>query len=330
MESSEGIHEIIARIKASIDHPNEADSERLRHYLDEYPQAIRALNKYNVSVGQGNHIHIGDSIHYGWSNDAIKALVHEILKAKETEASRVFRGLARKPLEKLEVDAALVERINATLQSIKNLDDDEHLSEDQKGTFDILKEEVRSLNNTRQTLTDIANSAQLLLEGAKRSLKAKIESLIGEGYQLVDSPISDSIECMSQYLKILEQLKMDLEEGREAADWLNENRKRLAKQFGRKALCSFPKIQANASDEEVSFFCFTLNQFLEQIAHCLQWGRYNILNSPDIPLVFDSKVYIKALEIIQKDVPPHLTEEARQQVQDCINYLIERLPSLPR
>ena len=131
-------------------------------------------------------------------------------------------------------------------------------------------------------------------------------------------------------LEIIENFIRELDEAREIADWIDKARKALSKRFGREALKKFPEIEDKISPDQVSDFCFSIYQFLEQIAHCLKWGRYNILDSPGIPLVLSYPIYETAFslikEAIDKDLPARFTQSSRQLANECIGYLITQLP----
>ncbi|MGB3402156.1 MAG: hypothetical protein WBA77_05645 [Microcoleaceae cyanobacterium] len=58
---------------------NNDDIEILRQLLqDSDRDSLQQLGKYNVSVGEGKEIHIGDRIYPQWDETAIQALVQSI------------------------------------------------------------------------------------------------------------------------------------------------------------------------------------------------------------------------------------------------------------
>lgn len=132
-------------------------------------------------------------------------------------------------------------------------------------------------------------------------------------------------DCVRQETEIFKQFQGSLENGREAAAWLDENLAQLAETGGRLALDQFPDVKEAASLEQVEDFNFSLEQFLERISHCLTWGRYNILDELDIPIIFEKKVYVAAFRKIKKRLPEHLNENAQKQLVSCVDYLIEVL-----
>jgi len=132
-------------------------------------------------------------------------------------------------------------------------------------------------------------------------------------------------EAIRNEIEVLGQFQGSLEDGREAAAWLDENRAQLAETGGRLALNQFSAIKEVASPEQVNEFYFSIEQFLEQISHCLTWGSYDILDEPEIPVIFENKVYETAFRKIKKRLPAQLNDNAKEQLINCIDYLIEVL-----
>ncbi|MDJ0537091.1 MAG: hypothetical protein QNJ70_32190 [Xenococcaceae cyanobacterium MO_207.B15] len=68
---------IILKITQNIH--TDADISSLRQILSEYKnEALTQLGKYNVNIGNGKDIHIGDHTYYSWDDNAIQALVRAI------------------------------------------------------------------------------------------------------------------------------------------------------------------------------------------------------------------------------------------------------------
>jgi len=131
--------------------------------------------------------------------------------------------------------------------------------------------------------------------------------------------------AIREQVETLQQFQGSLENGREAAAWLDESRTKLVETVGRLALDQFPDIKEAASPEQVDDYYFSIKQFLEQISHCLIWGRYDILDEPEIPLVFENKVYETAFRKIKKRLPEYLNEDSKEQLINCIDYLVKVL-----
>lgn len=75
--------ELIAMLDSIINgQPTDADIETLRQLLVSGDrQLMLQLGKYNVNIGEGKDIHIGDRIYQQWDKDAMEALIKAI---KET------------------------------------------------------------------------------------------------------------------------------------------------------------------------------------------------------------------------------------------------------
>lgn len=236
---------------------------------------------------------------------------------KQKFSSQKLNGLY---LERISIDIQSIQSINASLEAVNKVLETGFLSQEDESHFHLVKEEIQALNlyELNSKLEAIAAIAKNLLDVAKRVL------LTRDGTQLLDP---DSLDCIDQQLEIMQTLQIELEYASELADWLDDNRERIAKRAGRESLKCFLEIQSRTSQKQVGHFCFSLNQFLEQLAHCLRWGRANILDSPGIPLELDISVYAEAFQLIKRDLPSHISEEAKSQFEEYVDYLIERLPS---
>ncbi|MDZ8226504.1 protein kinase domain-containing protein [Nostoc sp. ChiVER01] len=89
MSNPDDLTEIINRITARIH--TEADIEILRRLLiANEPQVLMKLGKYNVNIGEGKAITIGDRTYQRFDVEAIERLVREILSAKSTNLINVL------------------------------------------------------------------------------------------------------------------------------------------------------------------------------------------------------------------------------------------------
>lgn len=74
------LNAIIAKIIKNIH--TDADISTLRQILSEYNSETRTqLSQYNVNIGGGKDIHIGDRIYQEWNDKSIQALVKAIREA---------------------------------------------------------------------------------------------------------------------------------------------------------------------------------------------------------------------------------------------------------
>ncbi len=80
--SSDELNTIIKRIASGTQ--TTTDVEALRVALSDRRQDLRQLGKYNVNIGQGQDIHIGDHTYVTWNDEAIQALIEVVQKLQST------------------------------------------------------------------------------------------------------------------------------------------------------------------------------------------------------------------------------------------------------
>jgi hypothetical protein len=237
------------------------------------------------------------------------------------------------PLESLEINLDQVEKVNADLNFVDDLQQKGYLDDSQGTTFAKIKQEVHLLNNFNSKLDQLYLESRALLADAKISLAKKIEELKISSEKIIDPDnllkLNQEKDCKESELKILQNFIDELEDSSLVAAWMNDKAKAFAKKFGREALESFPHIGCDLSNEDVGYFCFSIYQFLEQIIHCLKWGKYEILDSPGIPLVLDRSVYEKAFslikECIENDLPKRFNQAGKRLAVEYIDYLMGSL-----
>lgn len=327
MTTPDDLGAIIDRIEANT-HTLE-DLKVLRQLLGKGDrETISQLGKYNVNVGEGTSLEIGDRFYMELNDKAIQALIRAIQTLPLT-GRQIEQTTEEEELEELDLDVRSIKLINSRLKAVEEIRKVGQLSEKQEEEFQVLKNQVQSLMGLDQELKETAKRTQALLRRAVQSLEEKLEDinlykqeLIGVSYQ---QEYNDKIEFIKSQIEIVKKFEINLEVGRAASAWLDKNIAQLAKSAGKRALNRCPEIKSTASPEQIDDFYFSLEQFLEQISHSLSWGRYNILDSPEIPLVFDSHAYEVAFNLIQEMLPSHLHKEIIEQIKDYINYLIQRL-----
>ncbi|MBE9140318.1 hypothetical protein IQ254_24490 [Nodosilinea sp. LEGE 07088] len=310
--------------------------QKLKRELIENPdKVVIQLGKYGVTIEQASDIHIGDIINNkSLDRDTVDTLVAAIRDANDATNGMIIKHLKRQPLETLSIDSEQIKKVNLDLEIINDLEKKGYLNEKQRYAFTDLKQEVNFLNEFDQRLKKLHSAAKVLLEEGKENLIKKIELLRIEGEKLLDPKVIEKIlqekDCKESELRIIENLIRELEESAGIAVWIDKNRKVLSKRYGHDALKAFPDIKNSVDAKKVSYFCFSIYQFLEQISHCLKWGRHDILDSPDIPLVFDYQVYETAFSLIKETIDKNLNERfdqaSRKLANECIDYLISQLP----
>ncbi len=80
--SSDELNTIIERIASGTQ--TATDVEALRVALTNCNQDLLQLGKYNVNIGQGQDIHIGDRTYVTWNEEAIQALIEVVQKLQST------------------------------------------------------------------------------------------------------------------------------------------------------------------------------------------------------------------------------------------------------
>ncbi len=80
--SSDELNTIIERIASGT--RTATDVEALRVALSDRNQDLLQLGKYNVNIGQGQDIHIGDRTYVTWNDEAIQALIEVVQKLQST------------------------------------------------------------------------------------------------------------------------------------------------------------------------------------------------------------------------------------------------------
>lgn len=121
------------------------------------------------------------------------------------------------------------------------------------------------------------------IEQLRQNSISRLEEFSGEqGFYAADSKLST------------------MKAGEPITDWLTKNKKDLSSHFGREALKNYPDIQLSSDD--IGYFCFSIFQLLESLAHCISWDRYNLLEDPQVPLRLPAEVYVTTLRLVQEYV----------------------------
>ncbi len=132
---------------------------------------------------------------------------------------------------------------------------------------------------------------------------------------------------MQEQLDALTQIQLELEQGREVADWLEQHIDSLTQMIGQEALNAYPKIRDAATAKQIRIFYLSITQFIERLIHCLKWGKNDILETPEMPVVLEKKLYEVAFEKLKTIQPEQLPKEGIKQLENYINYLLESLPT---
>jgi Effector-associated domain 8 len=234
------------------------------------------------------------------------------------------------------INPELVKLVNLALTTANESYKNSQLSEEQKEEFESLKEKIKSIKVIDEQLTGIAIQARHLVHEMMQFLEselARTRSLAADSekglMQLNSSEELENTIKIQHYESLIKNAKIftiKLEYGKEAANWLNQNLTKLAQIAAKVALDRCPEIKNQASPKQIDDFCSTVELYLDCISHCCSWGRYNSLDFPEIPLIFEISVYKLAFNFVKEQIPTHLSNAAIEQLQDYIDYLIKRLP----
>jgi len=328
----EDLSQLIEQLQA------QALTESERRKLDEIlgnnlVQRIKQSGKYNVNLEELSGAQIGDRIiHQGISFEELMQLLLGILpflhssESRSQPANTVFRSQNGR-LEKLTFDARLAESVNSRLAAVERIDQTIQLPEDQQNAFGILKTNVQSFKNVNRELEELAENSEQLLQEAIASLAVKLRET---NSTVQDSHLNELVRsCLDQQVKILQQFQQELGQGKQVARWLNQQRSNLAERLGAHALSTHP--QNGLTEKQVGDFYLTLEQFLERLSHCLEWGRYTTLDTPNTPKILDDEIYLIAFSYLKETmIPDHLPQEGVEQLNEYVDYLVKRLPTYRR
>ncbi len=190
------------------------------------------------------------------------------------------------------------------------------------------EEEVESIQHYAE------ESKEALYEQASaeayRRLQRVIQEIDAKLQELSASQQNHLIETstqigMQEQLDALTQIQLELEQGREVADWLEQHIDSLTQMIGQEALNAYPKIRDAATAKQIRIFYLSITQFIERLIHCLKWGRNDILETPEMPVVLEKKLYEVAFEKLKTIQPEQLPKEGIKQLENYINYLLESL-----
>jgi molybdopterin converting factor small subunit len=172
----------------------------------------------------------------------------------------------------------------------------------------------------------LASNVDRMLQEAVRTLAAKLKELGGsQGDNLLEAR---SQICLREQIELLEQFQTELGDGKVVAHWLNRQRSQhLAQSIGQYALNAHPQILETASSRSLEAFYFSIEQFLEQLSHCLTWGRTNSIDNSTTPIVLADEIYVATFGHLRNIIPTHLPDSGIKQLEEFIDYLVQSLPN---
>ena len=290
-------------------------------------QSVSQDGEFNTVIGEGTDVQVGHR-YYGPTAADIRAIVQAALQVQSfpTATELADPTLENLPLPTLIFEPQLADHINTRLAALDELRKLGHLPQQHLADFNQVKGKVMQLMEVQQELSVLAAKADILLQAGVDNLTAKLQALeTSQDNSLLEAR---SQACLQEQIKLLQQFREELEDGKVVAHWLDRKRANgLASTLGQYTLQHYPDIQITASQGKIDAFYFTLDQFLENLSHCLTWGRKSSLENPITPIVIEDELYVFALEYLGLNLlPENLPSHSVVQLQGYIAYLVKRLP----
>jgi hypothetical protein len=297
-------------------------------------QGIEQSGKFNVAVGEGTDVHIGD-VNHGVTLEQIRFIIQELSSfrlphsepsdGKGNENGSCSRDL---PFRKLNLDSTTVKAINTRLDIIQEIYEAGYFPVPLQQELQQLKQHLQSFNELHENLHSILEQGDGLIREALESMRLQLNALKISSQNLTDTvqnKLSQTeLNCRKEETQAFQTFIEGLEDSRAGAEWISTNTEVLTKYACKRLQDHF--IRLDLSDKVIDDFRFSLKQFLEQVSFSLHWGTYEILDSPEIPFVLETELYEEAFRLMQKGVSKQLRPETLREIELCLDYLIERLP----
>lgn len=294
--------------------------------LEQDPSLISQLGKYNISISEGRDIHIGDRFIIEFSEVSSQQLIEALQKSGLRLDNNAYEYL--EVLETVDLNSELIEVVNKRLILLESIRDERRLSDSQKLELQEIQKRVRVVNGFNQDLKLIYRQAKQLLQNVQTALSIDLQNIKTTSNVLIAN--QSKIDSLSDQLEILNNFTTALEEGNRASQLILQAATQLKKTAGSRALNQFPEIQDSSTSKEKDDFYFSIEQFLEQIAHALKLGDHTIFENSEIPLSFNSvPLYLAVFQHIKEMFPKKsLSPIAIEQIEECLDDLIESLDRL--
>lgn len=323
---------IIERLKnkALTDNDIQLLSQLLQRNVN---QDILQSGKFNVAIGEGTQIYVGDR-YTGATLEQIRLIIQELqtLQSSCSNAAEYDECAADEPLFhkltlKLTLDLATLEAVSLKLEVLEEIYQSGYLSDSQKQDLRQLKQRLQTFSNLNQDLQSIAEQGDRLIQDAVATMQLQLDALKLAGKTLIEEAQSDpspaELECQQAETEIFQTFVNHLEDSQLGAEWIGQNMQSLIRYASNIMLRQFP--DSSASKQEIEDFKFSLKQFLEQVNFSLYWGTYEILDSPEIPLVLGVEQYETAFQAMKECISKRLPSETILEIEACFDYLIDRL-----
>lgn len=301
-------------------------------------QGVLQSGKFNLAIEEGSDIQVGDR-YTGATPEQILAIVRGLVQELQafqrtpnspSSTENAEDDVEDLPLRKLVLDSTTVKAINARLEIIQEISESGYLPETFQSELRQLKQRLQNFRTLNEDLQRISEQGDRLIQGAIAVMRLQLDALKLKGRGLTEDTqarISQTnsqtnLDCQQAEVEIFQTFTARLENSRLGADWIGRNVEALIRYASKTVLEQFPDL--NASEKTIDDFKFSLRQFLEQINFCLCWGTYDILDSPDIPLIFGVEQYEVAFQAMKAQISKQLSAQTIQEIQACLDYLIER------
>jgi TolA-binding protein len=178
--------------------------------------------------------------------------------------------------------------IRLCLDTAKKIQNAGKLSEEHRVTINILKNKVQSWITLNEQLSEMAIQAQAFIRETRQSLEAEIEELRSQGsnnllqIEQLKAELEQKIKPIEEQLQVLRQFEQNLKAGQDAAKWLDKNQAALAKRAGNVVLDEYKELKTAFSPDQIDDFYWEIEKYLERISWCLTWGKYDLIEEPDL------------------------------------------------
>jgi Effector-associated domain 10 len=315
---------ILARITSGS--CTDSDQEIVRQLLlSADPAFLTEIIKYNVRIENGRDIHIGDNTTINFNEQAFVQVLEALQQSGWHSDTSIYQHL--EVLETVNLNSELIEMLNQRLRLLEGLRDQSRLSENQKTDLQKIQRQVRTINQLNKDLKFVARQAKRLLQDVQSELIKNLQVLKSESRELIES---QEVARLSNHLEAMNSFIQGLNVGKQASQWFAQSGSQFRETALKRSLTEFCDIRDRASSEQLSDLDFSIQQFFQQVTLALELGDYSILDAPEIPLTFDSPIlYITVFKHVKEMLPrQHLPIEVTEQIEECLDYLVESLPRL--
>lgn len=227
----------------------------------------------------------------------------------------------------LEIDPEVINKINTYLEVIDELQKTGRWPNNQQISFAQLRDDVMSIKEVEEKINSLVNNSRKIIQNSIKLLEDELKDLSNSPDEIFRKTRSQV--CLQENINLLREWRDRLDDSKVVAEWLNQQRlnEKLANRLSRYVLDTHPQIQGTLSPQKLEAFNFSIEQFIEQLSHCLIWGRTNILEYQNTTKVLENEAYSTAFEHLKTLIPHHLPENGIENLQEYIDFLVQKIPS---